>query len=138
MEDFGLTIDMLRHAGLHESLLTRKEDDVDDKEYNRGPWDAVYLGNVTHLFDAAEAKALIGAAGAALVDGGVLAVQEVVRGLSGPGHRFAVLMLLATAGGDTHTEDQYRAWMAAAGCPVERVVELAGQEHHLLTGTRRA
>lgn len=103
-----------------------------------GPWDAVYLGNVTHLFDAVTAGDLVRRAGESVRPGGRLAVQEVVRGLSTPGHLFAVTMLLATDGGDTHTEADYRAWMGAGGCPVERVVELSGGDHHLLLGTRAA
>ncbi|MGI9538734.1 MAG: methyltransferase, partial [Miltoncostaeaceae bacterium] len=103
-----------------------------------GPWDAVYVGNVTHLFDAEVARDLVRRAGEAVRPGGTLAVQEVVRGLSTPGHLFAVTMLLSTDGGDTHTEADYRAWMGEAGCPVQRVVELSGGDHHLFLGARAA
>ena len=46
-----------------------------------GPWDAVYLGNLVHLFDPDAAGALVARAEAALRPGGLLAVQEVLDGL---------------------------------------------------------
>lgn len=103
-----------------------------------GPWDAVYLGNVLHLLGPAAAERLLARAGAALAPGGVLAVQEVVGGLSGQAPSFAVLMLMATPEGEVHREHDYRRWMAAAGCPVERLVALEGGWHHLVLGRRAA
>jgi hypothetical protein len=100
-----------------------------------GPWDAVYLGNVVHLLGPDEAAALVARAGAALAPGGLLAVQEVL-GDAGPQIGFGVMMLLSTPAGDAYTADRHRAWMAAAGCPVERLVEIDGGAHHLLIGRR--
>lgn len=101
-----------------------------------GPWDAVYLGNVTHLFDAPTVRDLLARAGRALAHGGLLAVQDMVRGMSGQAARFAVLMLLGTEGGDTYDEAGYRAWMAEAGCPVERIVDVEEGWHQLILGRR--
>jgi SAM-dependent methyltransferase len=101
-----------------------------------GPWDAVYMGNVTHLFPPGAVAALLARAGAALAPGGALAVQDFVRGRSPRAARFAVSMLLATDGGDTYGLEDYRRWLAAAGCPLERAVEIAGGEHLLLVGRR--
>lgn len=101
-----------------------------------GPWDAVYLGNVLHLFDAATAAAVIARAADALVPRGLLAVQEVLGDRSPQGPAFGVMMLLSTAGGDAWGEAEYRGWMTAAGCPPERVVPIADGWHHLLLGRR--
>jgi SAM-dependent methyltransferase len=101
-----------------------------------GPWDAVYLGNVLHLFDPGTAAGLVGRAAAALAPGGLLAVQEVLGDVSPQGPGFGVMMLVSTAAGEAHPEGAYRAWMAAAGCPVERVVPLEEGWHHLLLGRR--
>lgn len=101
-----------------------------------GPWDAVYLGNVVHLFDRETAAGLLRRAGAALVPGGLLAVQEVLGGVSHQAPGFGVMMLLSTAGGDAWGERDYRDWMAAAGCPLERIVPIARGWHHLLLGHR--
>lgn len=102
-----------------------------------GPWDAIYLGNVTHLFDAATVRDLLARAARSLAPGGVLAVQDMVRGMSGQAARFAVLMLLGTEGGDTYDETQYRTWMAHAGCAVERIVDVEEAWHQLIVARRR-
>ena len=101
-----------------------------------GPWDAIYLGNVVHLFDPAAAAALLRRAGQALAPGGLLAVQEVLGGLSPQAPAFGVMMLLSTPGGDAYREADYRDWMEGAGCPLERVVPIADGWHHLLLGRR--
>ncbi len=107
-------------------------------EIPAGPWDVVYLGNVVHLFDRATAQALIARSAAALAPGGVLAVQEVLGDLSPQGPGFGVMMLLSTEGGESYPEADYREWMAAAGCPLERRVALDEGWHHLLIGRRAA
>jgi len=103
-----------------------------------GPWDAVYLGNLVHLFDPPTAAALVARAGAALSPGGLLAIQEVLGDLSPQGPDFGVMMLLSTPGGDAYVEATYREWMATAGCPLERRVSLEEGWHHLLLGRRRS
>ena len=106
------------------------------QELPAGPWDAVYLGNVLHLFAPGVAAALVRRAGDALVPGGLLAVQEVLGDRSPQGPAFGVMMLLSTAGGDAYPEGDHRAWMDAAGCPVEKAVSLEQAQHHLLIGRR--
>jgi SAM-dependent methyltransferase len=101
-----------------------------------GPWDAVYIGNVAHLLGPDQAAALIARAGAALRTGGVLAVQEVLGDRRPQGPTFGVMMLVSTPAGDAYPEARYREWMAAAGCPVERLVTLEEGWHHLLLGRR--
>jgi O-methyltransferase domain len=101
-----------------------------------GPWDVVYLGNVTHLFDPETVRALLVRAGASLSAGGLLAVQDIVRGMSGQAARFGVFMLLGTEGGDTYDEAQYRGWMELAGCPVERIVDVEPAWHQLILGRK--
>jgi len=102
-----------------------------------GPWECVYLGNVTHLFAPAVAGALVMRAGAALATGGRLAIQEVVRGLAVPAALFGVAMLVGTRAGEVYDQETYARWMAAAGCPLETVVPTEIDRHHLMIGTRR-
>ena len=45
-------------------------------------------------------------------------------------------MLLATDAGETYALGAYRRWLEAAGCPLERTVDIAGGEHLLLVGRR--
>ena len=103
-----------------------------------GPWDAVYLGNVVHLFGPDDARGLVARAGAALVPGGLLAVQEVLADRSVQGPSFGVMMLLSTPGGDAYPEAELRGWMEAARCPARRTVEIEEGQHFLLLGRRTA
>jgi len=103
-----------------------------------GPWQAVYMGNLVHLLDPSAAAALVARAGRALAPGGLLAIQEVLGDRSPQGPEFGVMMLLSTPAGDAYPEAAYREWMAAAGCPLERVVPLEEGWHHLLLGRRAA
>jgi hypothetical protein len=96
------------------------------------------MGNLVHLFDRDAAASLIARAAAALRPRGLLAVQEVLRDMSPQGAAFGVTMLLATPGGDAYALPDYRDWMAAAGCPIERTVALDEGWHHLLLGRRAA
>jgi SAM-dependent methyltransferase len=102
-----------------------------------GEWDAVYLGNVVHLFGPADAEALVLRAGAALRPGGRLAVQEVVSGLADPAPGFGVTMLAGTREGEAYGVDDLRRWMRDAGCPVHAIVAVEPRAHHLLLGVRR-
>jgi len=101
-----------------------------------GPWDCVYLGNITHLFGPEVAERLIVGAGAALVPGGRLAIQEVVRGLAATAALFGVAMLLGTRDGDVYDPATYARWMSAAGCPLAHVIPTEPERHHLLIGVR--
>lgn len=101
-----------------------------------GPWDAVYLGNVVHLFGSADAAALVARAAAGLAPGGLLAVQEVLGDRSAQGPSFGVMMLLSTPGGDAYPEAELRGWMDEAGCPADRTVEIEEGQHFLLLGRR--
>ncbi len=100
-----------------------------------GPWDVVYVGNVLHLLGPGAAAALVERAARALAPGGRLALQEVLGDLSPQGPSFGVMMLVSTEAGDAHPRAAYEEWMAAAGCPLERVVSLEEGWHHLLVGT---
>jgi O-methyltransferase domain len=102
-----------------------------------GPWDAVYLGNVVHLFGAHIAEGLVARAAAEIVSGGLLAIQEVILGRAAAAARFGVTMLLGTQQGEAYDEPTYRSWMAAAGCPAHEIIEVQEGQHHLLLGRRQ-
>ncbi|MEW6583797.1 MAG: hypothetical protein AB1416_13655, partial [Actinomycetota bacterium] len=101
-----------------------------------GPWGCVYLGNVSHLFGPQENRDLLARCGREVAPGGLLAVQDILRGRSDQAARFSVLMLLGTRRGDTYAEEDYRGWMAAAGCPVERIVDVEERWHQLVVGRK--
>jgi SAM-dependent methyltransferase len=101
-----------------------------------GPWDCIYLGNITHLFGPEAAQQLVVGAGAAVVPGGRLAIQEVVRGLAEPAALFGVAMLVGTRTGEVYDQPTYARWMADAGCPLVQVIPTEPDRHHLLIGVR--
>lgn len=127
----------LTRSGLEDDGIDVIEGDM-TAEIPGGPWDAVYLGNVTHLFGPPTVRALLARAGAALAPGGRLVVQDIVRGLSGQASRFGVFMLLGTPGGDTYDEAEYRRWMEEAGCPVRSIVDVEPAWHQLILGVKEA
>ncbi|MCL6478275.1 MAG: methyltransferase domain-containing protein [Peptococcaceae bacterium] len=81
----------------------------------RGPYDLAYLGNVCHIFDEGENRKIFARVHAVLKDGGMIAVQDFVRGISPRAAMFGVNMLVNTSGGGTWTLEQYREWLAGAG-----------------------
>jgi SAM-dependent methyltransferase len=87
--------------------------------------DVALLANVLHLHGEATCRALVAAAGAALVPGGVLVVKDlpVFEDRGGPaiGLYFAVNMALYTIEGDVHTQSKIAGWMAEAGLDVQTV-----------------
>ena len=97
-------------------------------------WDAVHLGNSPHLLDRDEAAPLVARAAAALAPGGLLLIGEVLGDRRPQGPVFGLMMLVSTAGGEAWAEDDYRGWMAAAGAPLERLVDVDDGWHHLLIG----
>ncbi len=101
-----------------------------------GPWDCVHLGSITHLFGVEVAEQLVARAGAALVRGGRLAIQAVVRGLAAPAALFGLAMFVGTRAGDVDDQATYARWMAAAGSPLVAVLATETERHHLPIGVR--
>jgi O-methyltransferase len=125
----------LTRAGLEAEGIEVVEGDM-TRGVPGGPWDCIYLGNVTHLFGPDVNRDVIWRCAGALMPGGLLAVQDILRARSGQAARFSVLMLLGTEAGDTYSEDDYRGWMHTAGCPVERIVDVEDGWHQLVLGRR--
>lgn len=101
-----------------------------------GPFDLVLCAGVNHTYGAEGNLALFHRAATVLAPGGVLAILTYLRGRDPMAPIFAVQMLMAASGADTHAEDDYRAWLAEAGY---RTVEIAGDAHpreSLLLATR--
>lgn len=101
-----------------------------------GPFDAALLANITHIFDADTNAALVRRVAGILRPGGVLAVVDFVRNVSGFAALFAVTMLLNTERGDTHRRADYEAWFRAAGLGPPRLVSL-DPDRQLLLARRR-
>ena len=101
-----------------------------------GPFDLVYLGNVTHIYGPETNVRLLAAAFAVLPPGGVIAVQDMVWGRSPRAAMFAVNMLQATEEGGVWTEQQYRSWLAEVGFREVEVHDLLSTGAQLILGRR--
>lgn len=118
---------------LQERRLATIGGDV-TQDFPAGPWDAVYLGNVLHLFDLETAFGIVARAASALVPEGRLAIQEMMPGHAPQAESFGVMMLVSTEAGSVYDEQTYRDWMIGAGVEPESLTSLDDDEHQLLIG----
>jgi SAM-dependent methyltransferase len=78
-------------------------------------FDLVFCAGVTYTFDAARNTELCRRIRSILAPGGTLAVHIFLRGFDPLAAIVAVQMLSGGRGGDTHSEDDHRRWLAEAG-----------------------
>ena len=103
-----------------------------------GPFDAAYLGNVSHIYGPEENLALIKRVAGSLSPGGLIAIRDFVRGMSKGAALFAVNMLVNTNSGDTYTEEDYRGWLGAAGFRGVEVLPIPARDTHFILARRPA
>lgn len=100
-----------------------------------GPYDAVLLSNITHIYPASTNAALLAKVHGVVAPGGVVAIGDFVRGRSTRAARFAVVMLVRSGGGDTYDEGTYRGWLEAAGFAAVRIDDVS-EATQLVTAMR--
>jgi len=101
-----------------------------------GPFDAVYLGSVSHIYGPQENLTLIKRVAQSLSRGGLIAIRDFIRGVSKGAAMFAVNMLVNTESGNTYSEEQYREWLSAAGFEGIEVLPLPERDTHFILGRR--
>jgi O-methyltransferase domain len=101
-----------------------------------GPFDAVYLGSVSHIYGPQENLTLIKRVAQSLSSGGLIAIRDFIRGVSKGAAVFAVNMLVNTESGNTYFEEQYREWLSAAGFEGIEVLPLPERDTHFILGRR--
>lgn len=99
-----------------------------------GPFDAVYLGSVSHIYGPEDNRTLIKRVARSLSPGGLIAIRDFIRGVSKGAALFAVNMLVNTESGNTYSEEQCREWLSAAGFEEIEVLPLPGRDTHFLLG----
>jgi 2-polyprenyl-3-methyl-5-hydroxy-6-metoxy-1,4-benzoquinol methylase len=99
-----------------------------------GPFDAVYLGSVSHIYGPQENLTLIKRVAQSLSPGGLIAIRDFIRGVSKGAAMFAVNMLVNTESGNTYSEKQYREWLSAAGFEEIKVLPLPERDTHFILG----
>lgn len=102
-----------------------------------GPFDAAYLGSVSHIYGPEENQTLIKRVAGVLAPGGLIAIRDFVRGQSRGAALFAVNMLVNTESGNTYSEEEYRGWLTAAGFEEAEVLPIPGRDTHLILAHRQ-
>jgi len=125
--EFGLA--GIRNLTLKKGDFTKNGFEKEFKEL----YDIVFMGNICHIYSGDENRALIKRVGKLLKKGGMIAIEDFVRGRSPRAELFAVNMLANTEGGSTYTEAQYRKWLEDGGFRNIEVFDLAGKESQLIT-----
>lgn len=87
-----------------------------------GPFDLAFCAGITHTFGDDGNRALFRQLRRVVRRDGGVCVLTFLRGSHPVTALFAVQMLLNANGGDTHTGDEYRSWLGAAGFTVDRAV----------------
>ena len=101
-----------------------------------GPFDLVYFGNVYHIYSRETNSRVTREALSITAEGGTIAVQDYVWGLSNRAAMFAVNMLRSTEGGEVWTEADYRGWLSDAGFVEIEVVDVETAGTQLILARR--
>lgn len=119
--DRGLSATMLDREPVVEMMRPEFEGEVElvagdfTEGLPPGPFDIAYLGNVCHIYGPDTNVELFRRVESSLAPGGVVAVNDFVRGISPRAELFAVNMLVNTEEGGTWTMEQYSSWLEEAG-----------------------
>lgn len=127
LQDLPETIELVgRWPALRDGALELFAGDVFDW-LPAGPFDLILCAGFTHTQSAERVAALLGRLAAVTAPSGGVAVHTFLRGRRPIAPIFAVQMLLVGGGADTHGEEEYRAWLAAAGYERVEVTDLDGR-----------
>lgn len=129
MQDQPAMIDVARRRGRLEAAGVELYEGSFFETVPEGPFDLAFCSGITHTFDGDRNMTLYRKLRKVVAPGGGMAVVTFLRGRLPLTALFAVQMLLNDNGGDTHTEAEYRTWLAGSGFTVdEAVLDLPGQE----------
>jgi len=98
-----------------------------------GPYDLILCFGFSHTQPGERIAGLMARLGEATTSGGGIAVNTFVRGESDVARLFAIQMLVAGNGGDTHRLEDYRRWLTDGGYRDPEVVD-RGTRTLLLAG----
>jgi ubiquinone/menaquinone biosynthesis C-methylase UbiE len=136
--DLPDTIDYVKTRfglGNIKNLNLRKGDFTNDfvNEFAGESFDIIFMGNICHIYSEKDNRKLIKRGGNILGKGGMIAIEDMVRGRSPMAEMFAVNMLANTEDGSTYTEAQYREWLTDAGFGRIEIIDLAQKSNQLIT-----
>ena len=122
--------------GKMKNLSLKKGDFTEkgfEKDFEGELFDIVFMGNICHIYSADENRLLIKRVVNLLRKGGMVAIEDLVRGRSPGAEMFGVNMLAHTEGGNTWTEAEYREWLGDAGFYDVEVTDLSERGSQLIT-----
>jgi hypothetical protein len=101
-----------------------------------GPFDIAFCAGITHTFDGEHNQTLFRNLRPVVTPAGGVAVVTFLRHRHPMADVFAVQMLANANGGDSHTEEEYRSWLAGAGFNVDdALLDVAGRPQSVLFAT---
>lgn len=101
-----------------------------------GPFDLVLCAGVTHTLDAQRNLDVYHRLREIIAPDGGLAIVTFLRDRNPVASIFALQMLVATEGGDSHGEEDYRRWLGEAGYGNLEVVDLEGRPQTVVLAQR--
>lgn len=136
--DLPDTIDYVKTQfglGKIKNLKLKKGDFTNEfvNEFAGEQFDIIFMGNICHIYSEKENRKLIMRAGKMLGSGGMMAIEDMIRGRSPMAEMFAVNMLANTEEGNTYTEEQYTEWLNDAGFKNIVVFDLEEKDNQLIT-----
>jgi len=106
--------------------------DLREGRFGQG-FDLALVSAICHMLSPADNLALLAALHGALAPGGLVVISDFVldenRATPAFASLFGINMLVATGGGDSYAESDYRTWLAGAGYSQIRRLALAGPAH---------
>lgn len=98
-----------------------------------GPFDIGFCAGITHTFDGEHNRTLYRRLRPILTEAGGIAIVTFLRHRHPLADVFAVQMLANANGGDSHGEDEYRAWLSETGFQADpAVIDLEGRPQSVL------
>jgi len=136
--DLPDTIDYVKtrfRLGDVKNLTLKKGDFTNEfvNEFAGESFDIIFMGNICHIYSEKDNRKLIKRASNILGRGGMIAIEDMVRGRSPMAEMFAVNMLANTEEGSTYSEAQYREWLTDAGFHKIEIIDLAQKSNQLIT-----
>jgi len=105
---------------------------------SEGPFDAAYLGSVSHIYGPEENRTLIKRVAGSLSPGGLIAIRDFIRELSKGAALFGVNMVVNTEYGNTYSEEEYRGWLSAAGFEGIEVLPIPERDTYFILARKPA
>lgn len=122
LQDLPVMVDIVRSRGRLEAAGVELVAGSFFDAVPPGPFDLAFCAGITHTFDADHNRILFGRLRPVVAARGGVAVVTLLRHQDPRAAIFAVQMLANANGGDTHSEDEYRAWLGESGFRVDDAV----------------